>query len=143
MNCYADTSYLVAYFAPKAEQSIAIHRFTRGNDLDYYFNPLLRAELRHNLRRIPVASHRATAWNAYRAAEKWNTRLVPHPFELDAILMRADKLSESDAGSSGAGTWDFIHIAIALMLDVNRFLTCDKAQVVAARTAGLTCDYFG
>jgi predicted nucleic acid-binding protein len=143
MIAYADSSYLVAYFDPKSAQSAAVHRFAREKNWDYFWNPLLRAEVRHNLRRIPVESQRTTAWNAYRAVEKWGVRLVPQVFRLETILDRTDALSAADKGQSAAGTWDFAHLAAAEAADAGRFLTCDEAQAKAAKQAGLSVIYFG
>jgi len=141
MIAYADSSYLVAYFDPKGSQSPSVHRFAREKGWDYFWNPVLRAEVRHNLRHIPEPS-RATAWKAYRAVEKWGVRLVPQKFRFEEMLERADALSAEDNARSTAGTWDLFHIAAALNARATRVLTCDKARVDAAKRAGLEAIYF-
>ena len=142
MTAYADTSYLLAYFNPHAAHSPSVQAFLTRTPVDYHWNVILRAELRHNLRRIATPANRATAWQAYRAAEKWRTRLVHQPVSLQHFIDLAETRSLEEAGASGAGTWDLVHVGLALLARAEIFLTCDKAQSVAAQRAGLKVKYF-
>ncbi len=142
MTAYADTSYLLAFFNPHAAHSPSVQKFVTRTPVDYHWNVILRAELRHSLRRIPTAANRATAWQAYRAAEKWRTRLVHQPVSLQNVIDLAETRSLEDNGASGAGTWDLVHVGLALLARTELFLTCDKAQSVAARRAGLKVKCF-
>lgn len=141
MTAYADSSFLLAYFDPHSAQSRTVHRFAQEKGWDYYWNPALRAEVRHNLRHVPEPE-RQVAWKAYRAVEKWGARLVTAKFHLESLLERADTMSAEDGGKSGAGTWDFLHLAAAEAVEAV-FLTCDKAQYQAAVSAGLDAKFFG
>ena len=142
MTAYADTSYLLAFFDPHAAQSSSVNAYAARTSVDYHWNVILRAELRHCLRRIPVVADRATAWQAYRATEKWRTRLVHQPVSLQNFIDLAEARSLEDNGASGAGTWDLVHVGLALLARAEIFLTCDQAQSVAARRAGLKVKYF-
>lgn len=139
MNAYADSSFLVAFFAPWTPQGDAVAGWLEKHAADFHWNPVLRLEVRHSLRRLQLPpAERQAAWQAYRAAEKWRARLIQRAFRFDRMLDRADELSAEDAGQSGAGTWDLFHVACAEDAEAERFLTCDRAQSVAAKAAGLS-----
>lgn len=142
MTAYADTSYLLAYFNPHAVHSPSVQAFFTRTPVDYHWNVILRAELRHSIRRIPTPASRATAWQAYRATEKWRTRFVHQSVSLQNFIDLAEAASLADDGASGAGTWDLIHIGLALLARAELFLTCDHAQSVAAKAAGLKVKCF-
>jgi len=52
MKIYADTSALIAWFNPADEFAPAVTSWCRARSPEFYWNPLLRLELRHNLRRL-------------------------------------------------------------------------------------------
>lgn len=143
MKAYADSSVLLAWFNPKDEHTQAVHKWMASRACDFFWNPALWFEVRHNLRKIPAASHRATAWNAYRAAEKWRARLIPHPFHIEVLLDAADRISASLPPGATAGSWDCLHVAAALRAEADVFLTCDEAQFDVAREASLRSEYLG
>jgi predicted nucleic acid-binding protein len=135
MKVYADTSVLVAWFHPQDEFAPAVTDWCRERPLEFFWNALLRAELRHNLRRLR-GSYAATAWQAYRASEgTGRLRLTSH--RLADIAEWADDVSARFSGQTSAGTWDCAHVAIAQHLRAEAFITCDSAQAELARLAGL------
>jgi predicted nucleic acid-binding protein len=139
---YVDSSFLVAWFAPWTPQGPAVVAHMEHRPVDFFWNPVLRAELRHSLRRLQLPEHeRKLAWQAYRATEKWRVRLVPHPFSFERMVDRTDELSSETAQAVGAGTWDLFHIACAEAVGADIFLTCDEAQSEAAKKAGLRSVY--
>ena len=136
MKMYADTSVLVAWFHPGDEFAPAVTAWCQERDPEFCWNPLLRAELRHNLRRL-TGKYAAAAWHAFRAGET-TQRLKLGVQRLTEILEWGDELSARHAQASPAGTWDFIHVAAAQHSRAEVFLTCDTAQAELARLAGLT-----
>ena len=135
MNIYADTSALLAWFHPADKFAESVTKWCRGKEPEFSWNVFLRAELRHNLRRL-TGKYAGVAWHSYRASETGKRlRLDLHsPLEL---LAWADELSARHASAGQAGTWDFLHVAAALQLRTDRFVTCDTAQAELAKAAGL------
>jgi predicted nucleic acid-binding protein len=135
MKIYADTSALIAWFHPADEFAQAVTDWCRKRSPEFFWNPLLRIELRHHLRRLS-GKYAAAAWHAYRASEtSRKLRLEIH--RLSDLLERGDELSARHAQSSQAGTWDFVHVAAAQQVRAEIFITCDAAQAELARIAGL------
>ena len=135
MKIYADTSALMAWFNPADEFAPAVTSWCRKRAPEFCWNPLLRAELRHNLRRLS-GKYAAVAWHAYRAAET-SQRLKAGVHRLADLLEWGDELSARHAPDFAAGTWDFVHVAAAQHLHAEIFITCDVAQAELARTTEL------
>ena len=136
MRIYADTSALIAWFNPADEFAPAVTSWCREHAPEFCWNPLLRIELRHNLRRLS-GQYAAIAWQAYRASET-SQRLKLGVQRLSDLLEWGDELSARHAPNSAAGNWDFVHVAAAQHVRAEVFITCDAAQVELARVAGLT-----
>jgi predicted nucleic acid-binding protein len=135
MKIYADTSGLIAWFHPADEFALAVTARCRERAPEFSWNPLLRIELRHNLRRLS-GKYAAAAWHAYRASEtSQKLRVASH--RLPDLLEWGDELSARHAQQSTTGTWDFVHVAAALHARTEVFITCDAAQADLARLAGL------
>jgi predicted nucleic acid-binding protein len=140
MKIYADTSALVAWFNPADGFAPAVTSWCRSRAPEFLWNPLLRTELRHNLRRLS-GRYAATAWHAYRAGET-SQRLKPGLERLADLLEWGDELSARHANNFAAGTWDFVHVAAAQHVRAEVFITCDVAQAELARHAGLQVQLF-
>ena len=135
MRIYADTSALIAWFHPADQFAMAVTDWCRERSPEFSWNPLLRIELRHNLRRLS-GKYASVAWHAYRASEtSHKLRLGNH--RLPDLLEWGDELSARHAPSSHAGTWDFVHVAAAQHVRSEIFISCDAAQAELARLAGL------
>ena len=126
MNLYADTSTLIAWFHPADEFAPAVTAWCRERTPEFCWNPLLRIELRHNLRRLS-GKYAAVAWHAYRASET-SLRLRFGSHRLPDLLDWGDELSARHAQSSSASTWDCVHGAAAQHARVQAFIMCDAAQ---------------
>jgi predicted nucleic acid-binding protein len=55
-----------------------------------------------------------------------------------AVEQKADELSAGHSATLGCRTLDIIHVAAALVLEVNEFVTFDGRQGALAKQAGLT-----
>lgn len=135
MKVYADTSVLVAWFHPSDLFAPVVTAWCREREVEFVWNPVLRAELRHNLRRLS-GEYAGVAWHAYRSSESSN-RLRMGLERLADLLDWGDELSGRHASQLSAGTWDFIHIAAARQSRAQAFLTCDVAQAELARLVKL------
>ena len=109
--------------------------WVKDNVTDFVWNPVLRAEVRHNLRKLR-SSYARTAWNALRSSEK-SGHLSYGREKLQDLLEHADDLSAEKALAVPAGTWDFFHVAAALRVRAQVFATCDKLQAELARAVNI------
>src|SRR5688572_18148592 len=134
MITYADSSVLVAWFHPDDEFALPVTQWVRENVTDFLWNPMLRLEVRHNLRKVRTSYARA-AWNALRAAERSRLRFGRE--KLHDLIDDADDLSAKHVAGVPAGTWDFFHVAAAIRQRAAAFATCDKLQADLARAASL------
>lgn len=135
MITYADSSVLIAWFHPDDEFAGVVTPWVLEHVTDFVWNPILRAEVRHNLRKMR-STYARTAWNAYRAAES-NRRLMLGRDRISELLEQTDELSAEQAALMPAGTWDFFHVAAALHSRAACFATCDKLQAELAAKSGL------
>lgn len=135
MKIYADTSVLVAWFHPADYFAPAVTAWCRSRGPDFHWNALLRAELRHNLRKL-TGDHAATAWQAYRASESARRLLLSRERASD-IIEWADDLSARFANETPCGSWDCAHVAAALHTKSDVSATCDVAQARLAKLAGI------
>ena len=125
MITYADSSVLVAWFHPDDEFAGPVTQWARDNVTDFIWNPVLRLEVRHNLRKLR-SSYARIAWDALRAAERSRLRFGRE--KLHDVIEDADELSANHANEVPAGTWDFFHVAAAVRHRAQIFVTCDKLQ---------------
>lgn len=140
MKIYADTSALIAWFNPADEFAVAVTSWCSSRAPEFLWNPFLRIELRHNLRRLS-GSYAAIAWHAYRVSET-SQRLRLGFEKIGDLLEWGDELNARHAKDSAAGTWDFVHVAIARRVQAEMFATCDAAQAELAREEGLKVQLF-
>ena len=140
MKTYCDSSVLVAWFHPSDEFAEPVTAWVREHLTGFAWNAVLRAETRHNLRKLKTRYAR-TAWNALRAAEQ-GKQLVLKKGLVEPALDDLDDLSARLAQTVDAGTWDFFHVAAAAREGCEVFATCDQAQAETARRAGLKVKLF-
>lgn len=136
MMVYADTSVLVAWFHPADQFARTVTEWCRDKSPEFCWNPLLRVELRHNLRRL-TGRYAAVAWHAYRASET-TKRLAMGIHRLSDMFEWGDELSARHAAQTAAGTWDCVHVAAAQHSRARWFLTCDRAQAELGHLAKIS-----
>lgn len=134
MITYADSSVLVAWFHADDQFAQEVTNWARDHVTDFIWNPFLRIEVRHNLRKLKTPYARS-AWNALRASEK-SGRLLFGREKFYDLLEAADDLSAEKAGAVPAGTWDFLHVAAAIQAKAHCFATCDRLQADLALQSG-------
>jgi predicted nucleic acid-binding protein len=134
MKVYADTSVLVAWFYPADLFAEPVTLWHRRESVEFVWNPILRAELRHSLRTIP-GIYAGIAWRAYSMAESGGL-LKLERYGVNDLIAAADELSARFAGQITCGTWDWVHVAAAQILGAP-FVTCDAAQAELASLVGI------
>lgn len=134
MITYADSSVLVAWFHADDQFAQEVTQWVREHVTEFVWNPFLRAEVRHNLRKLKTPYAR-TAWNALRASER-SGRLLLGRVRIHDLLEAADELSAEKANAVPAGTWDFLHVAAAIHIKAHCFATCDRMQADLALQSG-------
>ena len=150
MRAYADTSFLVRLVATEPGTEAAMAEFRRLEFPPLFFVPLHALEVANAIRqrtfhlRRSVASGQRTAIARERDAalarlERWLERgwLIEAAADCEEALRRAQTLSEQHTERLGCRGFDLLHVALALELDAEAFLTSDRVQAAVARAEGL------
>jgi predicted nucleic acid-binding protein len=150
MRTYADTSFLVKLVTDESGSEAAMSEFRRFDFPPLFFLPLHALEVANAIRQR--AFHlRHSAGSRQRAAiarerdaalariERWLERgwLVEAATDGDDAFLRARTLSEKHTERLGCRAFDLLHVALALELECEAFLTADRVQGVLARAEGL------
>src|SRR5262245_38901378 len=150
MRAYADSSFLAKLVTDEPGSRAAMAEFRRLKFPALFFLPLHALEvtnaIRHrafHLRRTTESGQRAGIARERDAAltriERWLKRgwLVEATADCDEALLRARTLSEVHTERLGCRGFDLLHIALALELECEAFLTSDRVQGALARAEGL------
>lgn len=150
MRVYADTSFLVKLLTTESGSEEAMAEFRRLDFPSLYFLPLHALEVRNAirqrvfyLRRSAQAERRAEISRERDASlariERWLKRgwLNDADGDFGKAFHRAEILSERHTERLGCRGFDILHIALALELECETFLTCDDTQGELARAEGL------
>lgn len=150
MRVYADTSFLVRLVTDESGSEAAMAHFRRLEFPPLLFLPLHGLEatnaIRHrafHLRRSAERGRRAAIARERDAAlariERWLARgwLFEATADYDEALERARVLSESHTERLGCRGFDLLHVALALELECEAFLTSDRIQGALASAAGM------
>src|SRR5437867_566589 len=141
MRAYADTSFLVKLVTDEPDSEEAMAEFRRLGFPPLFFLPLHALEVTNairqrafHLRRSTKSGQRAGIARERDAAlariERWTTRgwLVEATADCDEALLRARTLSERHTERLGCRGFDLLHVALALELECEVFLTSDGVQ---------------
>jgi predicted nucleic acid-binding protein len=150
MRTYADTSFLVKLVIDETGSETAMAEFRRLDFPRLFFLPLHALEvtnaIRHrafHLRRSAGSDQRAAIARERDAClarlERWVERgwLTEATADLDEALVLARSLSERNTERLGCRGFDLVHVALALELECEAFLTSDRIQSNLARAEGL------
>ena len=150
MRAYADTNFLVKLVTDEPGSEAAMAEFRRLDFPPLFFLPLHALEvtnaIRHrafHLRRTIESGQRAGIARERDAAlariERWLKRgwLIEASSDGDDALARAQKLSAKHTERLGCRGFDLLHVALALELECETFLTADRIQGALARAEGL------
>jgi predicted nucleic acid-binding protein len=150
MRVYADTSFLVRLLTDEAGSEAAMAEYRRLDFPPIFFLPLHWLEvanaIRHrafHLRRSVGSGQRAAIARerdtALARIARWITRrwLIEAGADCDEALLLARTLSERHTERLGCRGFDLLHVALALELKCEAFLTADRIQGALARAEGL------
>jgi len=149
MRAYADTSFLVKLVTRETGSEAAMAEFRRLDFPRLFFLPLHALEVSNAIRhrafhqrrsaggaaRVAVARERDTA---LARIKRWVDRgwLIEAASDCDEALLRAITLSERHTERLGCRGFDLLHVALALELECESFLTSDRVQGALARAEG-------
>ena len=140
MKAYADTGFLCSLYAPDAQTRRAVARMA-SQSLPLPFVWLHQLELRNALRlrvfRAEITpAQRDASLNAMLTDLSGGLLAVVIP-PLAEVMIEAERLSALHSETLGTRSLDVLHVASALVLGRNEFLTFDNRQGALARAAGL------
>jgi|SRR5437667_2558586 len=150
MRFYADTSFLVKLLTEEPGTAAAVADYRSLGRPSFFFLPLHGLEVANairqrafHLRRSKPASARAAISRERDAAHDMLRNLISRgaflesSVDMDSALDLARALSEKHTERLGCRGFDLLHVALALELDCEAFLTCDSVQGALARAEGL------
>jgi predicted nucleic acid-binding protein len=150
MRAYADTSFLVKLLVKEAGSEKAMGEYRRLEYPRLFLLPLHRLEAANAIRqrafherRSATGRQRASVVRERDAAlarlDHWASRgwLIEVDGDWDDTMRRAQALSERHTERLGCRAFDLLHVASALALESEVFLTADRVQATLARAEGL------
>lgn len=150
MRVYADTSFLVRLVSVEAGTEFAQAEYHRLGRPALFYLPLHALEVTNAirqralyLRRSVPASERAAirreTETALSLVAKFIARrvLIESSVDMDKTIEVACALSAKHTERLGCRGFDLLHVALALELECEAFLTADRIQGALARAGGL------
>lgn len=140
MNPYPDTGFLCSLYSNDANSRQAIAEMQRII-LPLSFTWLHHLEFRNAMRlrvfrREITPKQRDASLNLMRADLAGGVFQAISP-ALDAVTIEAEKLSAMHVEKLGARSLDILHVAMAIIVGTDVFITSDKRQASLAKAAGL------
>lgn len=150
MRAYADSSFILRLVTAEADSAAAIGEYRRIGLPPLFFLPLHALEVRnailqrafHERRSLPsrarphITRERDAAFDRLERLLSRRT-LLDVAVDLDAVIGRAMDLAAAHTERLGARAIELLHVAGALALDSEVFLTTDNRQAQLAKAAGL------
>jgi predicted nucleic acid-binding protein len=140
MKAYADTGFLCSLYASDAHSNRAIKRMRRQAlplPVAWIHQLKFRNALRLRVFRKEIApAQRDGSLNAM-LADIANGVLIAAAPVLTDVMTEAERLSATHSETLGTRSLDILHVACALVLGIEEFLTFDKRQLALARATGL------
>lgn len=150
MRTYADSSFLVKLLSGEPGSAEAMAKYRRLNRPRLVYLPLHALEVENAIRRrafherrIRPASERAQIARERDAALARVAQFLKRGaldeiiLDMDPAMDRARELSATHSEKTGARAIDLLHVACALLLGSEGFLTSDHRQAALAKAEGL------
>ena len=150
MRAYADSSFILRLVTGEADSPQVIAEYRRLGTPKLCFLPLHALEIRNAIlqrafhqRRSVASGERSQVARDRDAAlarlEHLLARraLLDVTLDWDAVITRAGKLSSAHTERTGARAIDILHVASALALESEQFLTTDSRQAQLAKAEGM------
>lgn len=154
MRTYADSSFIVRLLAAEPTSAEVISEYRRLGRPAFFFLPLHNLEVRNAiLHRAFFQRHSQSQAERQRAArdrdaafgrlEAYSRRkaLIDVHVEWDAVFGIARGLSDKYTERFGPRSIDILHVANALVLEAEHFLTTDRRQSNLAIAEGLNVTF--
>ena len=141
MKAYADTGFVVSLY--KAETTSAAAAASMGKlQAPVWLSPLGELEL-HNAFQLAVFRGDIDATSALHkkqlfAEDLAKSIVVIHPRPAAALYQKAIELAERHSATLGTRSLDLMHVAAALILKAELFLSFDERQRKAAVKEGMS-----
>jgi predicted nucleic acid-binding protein len=140
LNAYADTSFLVSLYFLDTNSGEAAKRIeVLGPTL--LFTPFLELEL-SNAFELRIFRGHANSSEVVRLYDQIREDIDSGFLSLqampDAVYQRARDIARERTGELGVRSLDVLHVASALLLKADAFLTFDQRQAKLARAEGLS-----
>jgi hypothetical protein len=150
VRAYADSSFILRLVTGETDSPETIAEYRRLNSPKLFYLPLHALEVRnailqrafHQRRSISSRERQHVARerdSALARLERLTVRraLLEVTLDMDATLTRAVNLSTAHTERLGARAIDLLHVACALTLESELFLTTDLRQAHLAKAEGL------
>jgi hypothetical protein len=150
MRSYADSSFILRLILKEIDSEEVIAEYRRVGRPPLFFLPLHALEVRNAILQRAFHQRRAVASGerqhitrerdaAYRRLEFLIAKhtLLDATIDTDAAILRATQLSASHTEKLGLRAIDLLHVASALILESELFLTTDLRQQQLAKAEGL------
>lgn len=154
MRAYADSSFILRLVTGESGAQQAAAEYRRLGRPCLLYLPLHALEVENGIRqrafherRVLPSGQRARITQERDAALArllaWTTRggFKKLVVDMDCAMERACELSASHSEKTGARAIDLLHVACALLLKSEVFLTSDQRQAALARAEGLQAAY--
>lgn len=150
MRAYADSSFILRLVTAEADSGVTIAEYRRVRKPQLFFLPLHALEVRNAI--LQRAFHQRRSVSSGRRQHVTRERdaalarlehllacrtLLDVTLDMDTVLARAANLSTKHTERLGARAIDLLHVAGALTLDSELFLTTDDRQAQIAKAEGL------
>lgn len=150
MRAYADSSFILRLVTAEADSEATIAAYRRVRKPPLFFLPLHALEVRnailqrafHQRRSIASGERQHLAHERDAALARVDhllarRTLLDVSLDTDAVIAQAAILSAKHTERSGARAIDLLHVAGALALEIELFLTTDVRQAQLAKAEGL------
>jgi predicted nucleic acid-binding protein len=150
MRVYADTSFLLKLLAQEPASDVAVAEYRRLGTPKLFYLPLHALEVRnailqrafHQRRSISSGDRQHVARERDAALARLEHLIVRRALldvalDMDVAIARAAKLSTTHTERLGARAIDLLHVASALTLESELFLTTDGRQAQLAKAEGM------
>lgn len=145
MKAYADSSFIVALYLQQ-QSSIVAGAFMQRQGEPLPFTPWHRLEVRNAIRlavfhKLIDATQSKTQLKQVDLDLQDESLLVHTPVDWVAVMRGAEKLGGVNTENIGCRSGDLLHVAAAVELNFELFLSFDDRQKKMAKAAGLTVKF--
>lgn len=140
MNAYPDTSFMVSLYVYQSHTEAVRSHLTAMTE-SLHVGSLLRYEVCHAIRRMGflrmITEGATVAALAAFDDDIDQGRVVIHSVDWEQVFAEAEQLSHAHETRRGYRAFDVLHVATALTLGAQEFLTFDRQQAELAQAVGL------